>query len=303
MTKRNAIVGVSDNPTSDANCLLTRTLTFLYLPAFNFYLLLFPRWLSFDWSMEAIPVLSHLLDARNLVSLAFYTGLCLIARLVARQLRATSSEWCSFDKSAICLPCSCACHPVKLQKKPLSMSSVRAANNNNVHTLCSCEDELLSAFSLSAFSTTWDADETSSCSSSGSSSTQSSSANNARHSSHVRSFSHTDRLGLSLAILVIPFIPATNLFFYVGFVVAERVLYMPSMGYCLFIAIGMESLMKRKTSRFITLIALSIILMSFAGRTFVRNIDWVTEEKLYESGIAINPPKGTQSVIEAGCAM
>lgn len=53
--------------------------------------------------------------------------------------------------------------------------------------------------------------------------------------------------------------------------------------------------MKRKTSRFITtwsLIALSILLMSFAGRTFVRNIDWTSEEMLYTSGIAINAPKG-----------
>lgn len=67
------------------------------------------------------------------------------------------------------------------------------------------------------------------------------------------------------------------------------------MGFCLFIATGMEGLMKRKTSPFIrsgSLIALSILLMSFAGRTFVRNIDWQSEEKLYTSGIAINPPKG-----------
>ena len=32
---------------------------------------------------------------------------------------------------------------------------------------------------------------------------------------------------LSLALLVIPFLPASNLFFRVGFVVAERILYLP----------------------------------------------------------------------------
>lgn len=64
------------------------------------------------------------------------------------------------------------------------------------------------------------------------------------------------------------------------------------MGYCIGVAIGIEALMKRKTSRFITLIALSILLMSFAGRTLRRNIDWSSEEKLYEAGISINPPKG-----------
>ena len=36
-----------------------------------------------------------------------------------------------------------------------------------------------------------------------------------------------DVLVLSLAFLVIPFLPASNLFFRVGFVVAERILYVP----------------------------------------------------------------------------
>lgn len=43
---------------------------------------------------------------------------------------------------------------------------------------------------------------------------------------------------LSLAMTVIPFLPATNLFIRVGFVIAERVLYLPSAGYCLLVAVG-----------------------------------------------------------------
>lgn len=43
---------------------------------------------------------------------------------------------------------------------------------------------------------------------------------------------------LQLAFLALPFLPATNLFFYVGFVVAERVLYMPSIGFCLLLGHG-----------------------------------------------------------------
>ena len=43
---------------------------------------------------------------------------------------------------------------------------------------------------------------------------------------------------LSLALTVFPFVPASNLFFPVGFVVAERVLYLPSMGSCLLVAYG-----------------------------------------------------------------
>ncbi len=32
---------------------------------------------------------------------------------------------------------------------------------------------------------------------------------------------------MALALLVVPFLPSSNLFFHVGFAVAERVLYLP----------------------------------------------------------------------------
>lgn len=44
---------------------------------------------------------------------------------------------------------------------------------------------------------------------------------------------------------VVPFLPATNLFIRVGFVIAERVLYLPSAGYCLLVAVGVT-----KSSRY-----------------------------------------------------
>ena len=40
-------------------------------------------------------------------------------------------------------------------------------------------------------------------------------------------------VALCLSLMALPFLPASNLFFYVGFVVAERVLYIPSAGFCL----------------------------------------------------------------------
>ena len=43
-------------------------------------------------------------------------------------------------------------------------------------------------------------------------------------------------LTLGLVLLLVPFLPACNLFFRVGFVVAERVLYLSSAGYCLLLA-------------------------------------------------------------------
>ena len=43
---------------------------------------------------------------------------------------------------------------------------------------------------------------------------------------------------MSLAMLIVPFLPASNLFFRVGFVVAERILYLPSVGFCMLVTLG-----------------------------------------------------------------
>ena len=46
----------------------------------------------------------------------------------------------------------------------------------------------------------------------------------------------------ALSLLVLPFLPASNLLFPVGFVLAERVLYLPSLGICLLVAVGIDKL-------------------------------------------------------------
>jgi len=39
-----------------------------------------------------------------------------------------------------------------------------------------------------------------------------------------------------------------------------------------------------------------ILLMSLSARTILRNKDWRSEEELYRSGVAVNPPKGKESI-------
>ena len=63
---------------------------------------------------------------------------------------------------------------------------------------------------------------------------------------------------MAIAWLVLPFIPATNLFFPVGFVVAERILYLPSMGFSLIVSLGFQrSLLLQCKSRHCLLDSLS----------------------------------------------
>ena len=49
---------------------------------------------------------------------------------------------------------------------------------------------------------------------------------------------------MAIAWLILPFIPAANIFFPVGFVVAERVLYLPSMGFSLIVSLGFHRFVK-----------------------------------------------------------
>lgn len=185
----------ADNPVARESSFIARTLTFLYLPAFNAGLLLWPARLSFDWSMDAVPPVKRLDDPRNVASLLFYATLFLLAK--------------------------------------------RAAQSR--------------------------------------------------------------RVAMALALLVTPFIPASNLLFYVGFVVAERVLYLPSMGFCLLLAVGLDRVLTggskwrhHRLVRSTAVLAAVATLCLWSARSVRRNGDWTSEESLYRSAIAINPAKGKQ---------
>ncbi|KAF8796040.1 Protein O-mannosyl-transferase TMTC3 like protein [Argiope bruennichi] len=54
------------------------------------------------------------------------------------------------------------------------------------------------------------------------------------------------RIIMGVSLCVFPFIPASNLLYPVGFVVAERVLYIPSMGFCFLVAHGWHLLCQRE---------------------------------------------------------
>lgn len=104
-------------------------------------------------------------------------------------------------------------------------------------------------------------------------------------------------LPVILALTVIPFLPASNLLFPVGFVVAERVLYLPSMGFSLLVAIGWHKCHKRlstlrdtKVRKVFTLLwslGLVFCLVSHACKVWLRNADWKDEYSLFSSGLKV----------------
>uniref|UniRef100_A0A3B3RET1 dolichyl-phosphate-mannose--protein mannosyltransferase n=1 Tax=Paramormyrops kingsleyae TaxID=1676925 RepID=A0A3B3RET1_9TELE len=88
---------------------------------------------------------------------------------------------------------------------------------------------------------------------------------------------------VGLLLLVFPFIPASNLFFRVGFVVAERVLYMPSMGYCILVVHGLNRLWAlggRWGSTALT-VSILLLLLLFSWKTVQQNEVWLSREALF----------------------
>lgn len=95
---------------------------------------------------------------------------------------------------------------------------------------------------------------------------------------------------MGLTILIVPFLPASNIFFTVGFVVAERTLYISSAGYCLLVAIGLQRLYLQypRLKNLMKLFFIFLIIMFFC-RSWIRSNEWKTERTLFQSALKICP--------------
>uniref|UniRef100_A0A8C4IBL6 dolichyl-phosphate-mannose--protein mannosyltransferase n=1 Tax=Dicentrarchus labrax TaxID=13489 RepID=A0A8C4IBL6_DICLA len=241
----------SDNPAADSPHFLTRMLTFLHLPAANAWLLLCPDKLSFDWSMDAVPLVRSLADWRNLHTVAFYGGFILLALFGLRSPTYKAKE---------------------TNGKTYVTNGKSITNGNGYHALDTNHntDQGLPKSTLNG-------------------------SDGLHHCPPRTSLPPTENLVIfSLGIMSLPFIPATNLFFYVGFVIAERVLYIPSIGFCLLVATGARTVYVRLRTRgckaLLLCLCTGLVLLN-GLRTVQRNRDWSNEENLYKSGIGVNPAK------------
>lgn len=94
---------------------------------------------------------------------------------------------------------------------------------------------------------------------------------------------------MGLNVLIIPFLPASNIFFNVGFVLAERTLYIPSAGYCLLVVIGLQKISTRFFWPKISLSAYVIFIMLLFTRSWIRSNQWRNEKLLFQSALDVCP--------------
>ncbi|XP_030034296.2 protein O-mannosyl-transferase TMTC4 isoform X2 [Manduca sexta] len=96
---------------------------------------------------------------------------------------------------------------------------------------------------------------------------------------------------LAVCLIIVPFSPASNIFYSVGFVIAERILYIPSAGYCLLVGIGFNTLLNYrsqlicKVAKFMFL----LLLLIYETRSWQRSLDWQNEYSLFISGLSVCP--------------
>ncbi|XP_053600294.1 protein O-mannosyl-transferase TMTC1-like [Plodia interpunctella] len=179
-----------DNPAAFHPSFFVRLMTFCYLAAFNWWLLLCPWSLSHDWQMGSVPLIASGWDPRNLLTCAAFGALLLL-----------------------CYRCIA---DLEVQR-------------------------------------------------------------------------HTPAV-IGLLLLVIPFVPASNLLVTVGFVIAERVLYIPSVGSVIITAYGVQLMWYSKPGTKVCLVVgLAVLAASGVARTYRRNADWRDRATLLRVDLATLP--------------
>lgn len=190
-----------ENPIPFADSRVTRVLSTGYLHARYTWLLFMPLHLSADWSFSCIPLVEHWADVRNLATLALYCYL-LYTALAAQPISLMGQLW------------HVAVHAVRPEQ---SRSKVRlqpslAANGK---AAAKSKPEEPSGSPTAAYTG------------------GSASASAASAASCAR---RRWRLLVLVGLVVAPFFPASNVLFYVGTFIGERLLYSPSIGFCLLVA-------------------------------------------------------------------
>jgi tetratricopeptide (TPR) repeat protein len=86
--------------------------------------------------------------------------------------------------------------------------------------------------------------------------------------------------------------PTSNLLFLVGSILAERFLYLPSIGFAVCIVAAVAAIWRRLAPSHAVAITAAVIAVALAGlgaRTWVRNGEWTDGKKLWDSALTVSP--------------
>lgn len=92
---------------------------------------------------------------------------------------------------------------------------------------------------------------------------------------------------LAALFVAIPLAVTSNVVFPIGTIKAERLLYLPSVGWCL--AVGWLAAAAARSHRRAALAAVAALLLAFAARTWARNPDWSDNLTLFTAAVLSEP--------------
>jgi tetratricopeptide (TPR) repeat protein len=94
-----------------------------------------------------------------------------------------------------------------------------------------------------------------------------------------------------IAWFFVAVLPVSNLLFPIGTVRADRLLFLPSLGFCVAVAWILVELEKRK--RYVAWTLFAVVLVFYSWRSVTRNMDWKSQESLWATDLAKNPGAAT----------
>lgn len=96
-------------------------------------------------------------------------------------------------------------------------------------------------------------------------------------------------ISFGIAVFAITILPVSNLPFPIGTIMAERVLYLPSLGFCLLIGGLVSTLAARPRWSAVAVAAFLLLLLGYGTRTVLRNRDWRSDDTLVAATVRSSP--------------
>ncbi|MFQ5701151.1 MAG: tetratricopeptide repeat protein [Acidobacteriota bacterium] len=96
-------------------------------------------------------------------------------------------------------------------------------------------------------------------------------------------------VALCAAIFCITIAPVSNLVVPIGTIMAERLLYLPSLSFCLGIAALWSTLAAGRRNALVGFVLTSLLVTSYGARALVRNRDWRDQLTLFTATVATSP--------------
>lgn len=97
-------------------------------------------------------------------------------------------------------------------------------------------------------------------------------------------------LSFAIALFFVALAPSSNVLFLVHAIMAERYLYLPAVAFALAIVYLLRLLVERvPRSRAAVGVALAVIVLAFAGRSYARNRDWLDPRAFWQSVVDAAP--------------